>query len=105
MSWPAYVLEFVGGALLANGVPHFTQGVAGRRFPTPFASPPAVGESSPLTNVLWGFGNFAAGAALLCLLRSRGRRTETGWAAIGAGALVAATGLACYFGKLQPPRD
>lgn len=46
---------------LINGIPHFFQGVCGNRFQSPFASPPGVGESSPLINVLWGAFNF-----LLC---------------------------------------
>ena len=65
MPWYVYVLQFVSGLLLANGVPHFVQGVSGHRFQSPFASPPGVGESSPLVNVLWGFANLAAGFAIL----------------------------------------
>ena len=65
MHWYFYLLEFLGGAFLANGVPHFVQGVSGNPFQSPFAKPPGVGESSPLSNVLWGFGNLVAGALLL----------------------------------------
>ena len=50
---------------LANGVPHFVQGISGNPFPSPFAKPPGLGDSSPLVNVLWGFGNLVAGALLL----------------------------------------
>ncbi|MGC9198477.1 MAG: hypothetical protein ACP5E5_05990 [Acidobacteriaceae bacterium] len=67
MPWHIYLVEFLSGALLANGVPHFVQGLSGVPFPTPFASPPGVGDSSPLGNALWGFGNLAAGAVLLHL--------------------------------------
>jgi len=56
MHWYFYLLEFLGGALLANGVPHFVQGTSGNPFQSPFAKPPGVGESSPLSNALWGFG-------------------------------------------------
>jgi hypothetical protein len=31
-----YLAHFVAGALLANGVPHFVNGVCGRPFRTPF---------------------------------------------------------------------
>ena len=65
MPWYFYLLEFLGGAFLANGVPHFVQGISGNPFPSPFAKPPGEGDSSPLVNVLWGFGNFVAGALLL----------------------------------------
>ncbi len=44
LPWYIYLLQFVAGLLLANGVPHFVQGISGRWFPTPFASPPGVGE-------------------------------------------------------------
>ena len=60
-----YVLQFVSGLFLANGVPHFVQGISGHRFQSPFASPPGVGESSPIVNVLWGFANLAVGFAVL----------------------------------------
>ena len=46
---------------LANSVPHFVQGISGRSFPTPFASPPGQGESPPLINVLWGSSNLIVG--------------------------------------------
>jgi hypothetical protein len=54
MPWYFYVLEFVSGLLLTNGVPHFVQGVCGNRFQSPFGYPPGIGESSPLSNTLWG---------------------------------------------------
>ena len=59
------LLEFVSGLLLANGVPHFVQGVSGHRVQSPFATPRGVGESSPLTNAFWGFANLVAGFILL----------------------------------------
>ena len=54
MPWYFYLLEFVSGLFLANGVPHFVQGISGHRFQSPFGYPPGVGESSPLSNTLWG---------------------------------------------------
>ena len=55
MPWYFYLLQFVSGLFLANGVPHFVQGISGNRFQSPFATPPGVGESSPLINALWGY--------------------------------------------------
>jgi hypothetical protein len=43
--WYIFLLQFVAGAFLANGVPHFVHGISGAWFQTPFASPPGVGES------------------------------------------------------------
>lgn len=57
--------HFLAGVFLTNGVPHFVNGISGNNFQTPFASPPAVGESSPIVNVLWGATNFVVGLWLL----------------------------------------
>ena len=37
LPWYIYVLQFVAGLFLANGTPHFVQGISGNWFPTPFA--------------------------------------------------------------------
>ena len=49
---------------LANAVPHFTNGISGDRFPTPFAHPPGKGLSSPTVNVVWALFNMAVGYIL-----------------------------------------
>ena len=56
---------FAAGAFLANGIPHFVSGISGKYFPSPFAKPPGVGESSPVVNVLWGLTNLIVGWALV----------------------------------------
>ena len=68
MAWYIAVAHFFAGTFLSNGVPHFVNGISGRRFPTPFASPPGVGLSSPTLNVVWGFANFVVGSVLLATL-------------------------------------
>lgn len=60
-----YIAYLVAGALLTNGVPHFVQGISGGKFPTPFARFYGRKESPALVNVIWGWLNFAVGAALL----------------------------------------
>jgi hypothetical protein len=65
MEWYVYLARFFAGAFLANAVPHFVSGMQGRRFPTPFASPPGEGESSPMVNVIWGTANAVVGYLLL----------------------------------------
>ena len=70
MLWYDYLAHFFAGAFLANGVPHFVQGICGNKFQTPFASPPGVGKSSAIVNVLWGLFNFAV-AAGCCVISSR----------------------------------
>ncbi len=101
MEWYAYLAYFFAGAFLANGVPHFVSGITGKRFQSPFASPPGVGESSPVVNVIWGLVNFFAGYALIfgvnefCL----GFTREVLMVAIGA--VVTSIFLAIYFGRIR----
>ena len=98
MPWYFYLLEFLSGAFLANGVPHFVQGVSGNPFQSPFAKPPGIGESSPLSNVLWGFANLVAGALLLHFFWPVG---VAGWCLVGAGALLLAVQASVHFGKVR----
>jgi hypothetical protein len=99
-----YLLQFVSGLFLANGVPHFVQGVSGHWFQTPFASPPGVGESSPVVNVLWGFFNFAVGFALLWSFWPKGAGVVAEWMLVGLGVLVAALFSARHFGSVRNKR-
>jgi len=101
MPWYFYLLEFLAGVFLANGVPHFVQGVSGNPFQSPFAKPPGVGESSPLSNTLWGIANFLAGGYLLRHFWPIGDSARLGWIAAGAGALVLSIQLSIYFGKVR----
>ncbi|HTL89014.1 MAG TPA: hypothetical protein VL134_06415 [Leptolyngbya sp.] len=75
-------------------------GISGNYFQTPFASPPAVGESSPIVNVLWGMTNFVIGAFLVSAGRFKfGVTSDT--IAFFAGALLIAIGLAWHFGRVR----
>lgn len=56
---------FLGGAFVANFVPHFVHGISGEEFPTPFANPPGRGLSPPFVNVLWALANIVVGYLLL----------------------------------------
>jgi hypothetical protein len=62
--WSTYVASFFAGMFLANAVPHFVHGISGDRFPTPFASPPGKGLSSPTVNVFWALFNLVVGYIL-----------------------------------------
>ena len=65
MAWYVYVAWFFAGVFLSNAIPHIVHGMSGNRFQTPFASPPGIGESSALINVIWGFVNLTIGGGLL----------------------------------------
>jgi hypothetical protein len=66
MRWYFFMAYFFGGAFLVNVVPHFVNAVSGPSFPTPFASPPGKGQSSPVVNVLCGTLNAVIGYFLVC---------------------------------------
>jgi hypothetical protein len=100
MDWFPYAAHFFGGAFLANAVPHFVSGVTGRKFPTPFASPPGKGESSPTVNVLWGTANFLVEYFLVCRVGEFHVRNLCDVLVFGAGALLMAIMLSRWFGQL-----
>jgi hypothetical protein len=100
MTWYVYALQFVSGLFLANGVPHFVQGISGHRFQSPFASP-GVGQSPPIVNVLWGFVNLAVGFAILGSFLPKGADVVLEWIAVGLGVLAMAIMLAWHFGRVR----
>src|SRR5262245_1033509 len=72
MKWYHYLMCFLGGAFVANFVPHFVSGITGNAFPTPFANPPPpMGVSTLQINVLWALFNLIVGYALLRFGRFR----------------------------------
>jgi hypothetical protein len=104
LPWYIYLLQFVAGLFLANGVPHFVQGMSSQWFQTPFASPPGVGESSPVVNVLSGFFNLAVGFALLFAFAPKGADVIVEWGFVGLGTLLIALYLARHFGQIRSQR-
>jgi len=101
MAWYVYLAYFCAGLFLANGVPHFVNGTSGRRLQSPFASPPGVGESSPLVNVIWAMANFAIGYVLIFRVGHFTFGFTLDALVVGLGALAAAVGLALYFGRVH----
>jgi hypothetical protein len=101
MSLTIYIAHFFAGVFLANGVPHFVNGVSGRSFQTPFASPPGYGKSSPLVNAVWGFANFVIGSLLLTGVGYFEFRPSLDSFCVGCGALLISLILAWHFGRLN----
>ena len=101
MEWYAFLAYFGAGLFLANGVPHFVNGTSGKRFQSPFASPPGVGESPPLVNVLWGITNFVIGFLLLYGVGDFEAGLSLDMLTLGLGVLFAGVGLAWYFGRVR----
>jgi len=94
MQWYTCVAYFFGGAFLVNAIPHFAKGLSGHRFPTPFASPPAKGQSPPMVNVLWGALDVAIGYVLVRYAREFQLRQICEVLALGAGGQLAGVVLA-----------
>jgi hypothetical protein len=94
-----YVAYFFGGAFVANAVPHLVSGTLGRSLQTPFASPPGVGLSSALVNVLWGFFNLAVGYVLVARVGTFDFRNTRQVLALGAGFFAMSIQLARAFAR------
>ncbi len=104
MPWYHYVAWFFAGAFLVNSVPHFTNGVSGRPFPTPFASPPGKGLSPSWVNVLWGLFNVLIGYLLLYRVGNFSLRSTPDVVVLGIGVLLMAVMLARTFAPLSAGR-
>jgi hypothetical protein len=91
--------QFFAGAFLCNSVPHLVAGLQGRKFPTPFSIPPAIGYSSALTNVIWGLFNAVPG---LLLIGAAPLKIGLNAGCISAllGAIVVGAFVAIHFGRV-----
>ena len=93
-------MYFFGGAFFANAVPHFTNGVSGRTFPSPFSTPPDQGPSSPTVNVLWGTFNLVIAYLLLAKVGAFSVRSARDATIFGLGWLALAVMLSRAFGAI-----
>lgn len=93
--------HFFAGVFLVNAVPHFVHGISGQSFQSPFASPPGVGESSPMINVLWGSFNFLVGYALLQSFDGVTPGLNMDSVITVAGGLFTALGLSWHFQRVR----
>jgi hypothetical protein len=101
MPWYVYVAHFIAGAFHANGVPHLVNGISGRRFISPFGKPPGRGESSAVSNVLWGAANIIVGCAILWWLPMTMPPELLDAVVYGAGFFLMAVMLANAFSQRQ----
>ncbi|MEZ4449782.1 MAG: hypothetical protein R3B09_09890 [Nannocystaceae bacterium] len=104
MPWYHPVAYFLAGAFAANFAPHFLAGVSGRAFPSPFATPPFRGLSSPVVNVLWGLVNLTAAYALLAGVGAFDPRPSADVVAAAAGFGLMSVALARKLGALMAAR-
>lgn len=99
-----YVALFFIGMFLCNCIPHLASGLLGQPFPTPFAKPHGVGDSSPLVNFLWGFANLVAALALLAH-HPLELALNADLLTVLAGALFLGVYAALHFGKVRSARN
>jgi hypothetical protein len=105
MRWYQLLAHFFGGMFIVNGIPHFVSGVCGRKFPSPFASPPGKGLSSAMVNVLWGTLNGGVGYWLVWHIGWFDLRSGRAVVIAAAGGLVMAMMLARAFSQETVLRD
>lgn len=104
MPWQLGVAYFFGGVFLANAIPHLVSGVSGRPLPSPFASPPFKGLSSPAVNVAWGLFNLAVASLLVLRVGEFDIRSWLHVALCFAGFAAMAFQCARSFGRLHRER-
>ena len=102
MTWYAYLAYFFAGFFLANGVPHFVHGISGKKFPSPFTSPPVRGESPPVVNVLWGLATFLLAYTLIFKVGGFHFGMTRDVLMVILGALVISVILSIIFGRRAP---
>ena len=95
-----YLLLFLAGAFGCNSIPHTVAGVQGRPFPTPFGTPPGVGNSPPPINFAWGSANLIL-AVLLGAPRLSRAAPAPALLAGAAGFVAAGAYLSRHFGEVR----
>lgn len=101
MEWYIVLAHFFGGIFLVNSIPHLVNGVSGHSFQSPFASPPGVGKSSAMVNVIWGFINIVIGYVLLAGVGSFAFGLSLDVLAAGMGGLAMALRLSSHLSSLN----
>ncbi|MBP1853363.1 hypothetical protein [Rhizobium halophytocola] len=101
MPFLAYIIHFLAAAILTNGIPHFVNGVSGRRFRTPFVRFGGGDLSSPIVNVAWGWLNFLVAFALFAGVGPLFIGTLGDTIFVAAGMLLAGLALARIFARDQ----
>ena len=101
MLWLHYVSYFLGGAFLANAIPHLVSGMMGRPFQSPFATPPGEGLSSSTVNVLWGAVNSTFSYLLICQVGDFTLRDPIQVLVAGLGGLLIAVFNSRMFGRFN----
>jgi len=92
--------NFAAGFLLLNCIPHLSAGLRGELFPSPFASPPGIGNSHPVINVFWGLINVTGGLLVLDYAPVTIGANPSFVSAV-LGALIGGSFVAWHFGRVR----
>jgi hypothetical protein len=95
-----YVANFFAGLFVCNCIPHLVSGLQGMPFPSPFAKPIGIGNSSPVVNFLWGTSNVLISAFLLVKFPVI-VGLEASFIVFIIGAVAIGTYLAVHFGNVR----
>jgi hypothetical protein len=95
-----YIAYFFAGMFLCNCLPHLLCGLQGTPFPSPFAKPPGIGNSSPLVNFLWGSLNLLLGLLFL-IWQPVAFGFTLSFATLCVGFLALGIPLSLHFGKVR----
>ena len=99
--WYHFIAYFFGGVFLANMIPHLVNGMSGRPFQSPFATPPGQGLSSSTVNVLWGMFNLVVAYILVARIGRFDLRQTKHVVVLGLAVLLTALLLAHGFGRFH----
>ena len=91
-----YALLFIAGVIFTNGIPHFVNGISGKKFYLP---PRGIKIGSATVNVLWGWFNFVLASGLVAIALEWNTKTIVHASSILSGLLVCALILAKTFGN------
>jgi hypothetical protein len=95
-----YVADFFAGLFLCNCIPHLVSGLQGMPFPSPFAKPMGIGNSSPLVNFLWGMSNVLITTYLLVKYPVN-VGLDSSFIVLIVGAVAIGSYLAVHFGNVR----
>jgi len=94
------LIHFCAAMFFINALPHFINGLSGRPFPSPFASPPGQGESPAPLNIVWACVNFGLVGFILAQKPDVLQLNQANLMALIAGAVSTAFILSWWFGRV-----
>lgn len=91
------IISFFAGLFLANGIPHFINGISGKDFHNPSLHRFFPNIPSPLFNVIWGLFNFSLAVLLFSLVGNFVLGINYNSLSAAFGFIFASVGLSVYF--------